>query len=57
MIKKRIIFLLVLVFSLFGVFLTVNSPIVDAATSYYDSISDSATGTTLKSSLRTLISI
>ena len=56
MIKKRIIFLLVLVFSLFGVFLTVNSPIVDAATSYYDSISDSATGTTLKSSLRTLIS-
>ncbi len=56
MIKKRIIFLLVLVCSLFGLFLTVNTPIVDAATSYYNSISDSATGTTLKSSLRTLIS-
>ena len=47
---------LLLVFSLFGVFLTINTPSVDAATSYYNSISDSATGTTLKSSLRTLIS-
>lgn len=56
MVKKKILLLLLLAFSLFLGFLTVEKYEVDAATSYYSSISDSAYGSTLKSALRTLIS-
>ena len=56
MVKKKILLLLFLAFSLFLGFLTVEKYEVDAATSYYSSISDSAYGSTLKSALRTLIS-
>ena len=56
MLKKRIVFLLLLLVSLFGCFYISTDYQVDAATSYYSGISDSAYGSTLKSSLRTLIS-
>lgn len=54
--KKRIVFVLVLVFSLFASFLVFNNNEVEAASSYYSSISDTATGSTLKGQLRSLIS-
>lgn len=54
--KRRILTLLFLLFSLFTTILALSSVEVDAATSYYSGISDSAYGTSLKSSLRTLIS-
>lgn len=56
MLKKRIIFLLLLVVSLFTSVLIITPYEVDAASSYYSSISDNAYGDSLKSSLRTLIS-
>lgn len=56
MLKKRIVFLLLLVFSFFAVVFVTAPYEVDAASSYYSGISDSAYGSTLKSSLRTLIS-
>ena len=54
--KKKFLVLLFLVISFVVVTLSLSDYEVDAATSYYSSISDSAYGTTLKSSLRTLIS-
>ena len=54
--KKKILILLLLVFSFVVSSLLFVDYEVDAASSYYSSISDSAYGTTLKSSLRTLIS-
>lgn len=54
--KKIFLFLLLLVFSFFISVFETPTPEVDAASSYYDNISASAYGTTLKSSLRTLIS-
>ncbi len=54
--KNKILILLLLVFSLFVCVFTFTNNEVNAATSYYSSISDSAYGSTLKSSLRTLIS-
>ena len=53
--KKKILFLLVLICSIFTLVFISNSPSVNAATSYYSSISDTATGTALQLSLRTLI--
>lgn len=55
MLKKKIVFLLLLVFSFFATVLIATPQEVEAATSYYSSISDSAYGNSLKSSLRSLI--
>ena len=56
MIRKKLLTLFLVIFSLFANVIAFSSVEVDAATSYYSSISDSAYGTTLKSQLRTLIS-
>ena len=53
--KKKICLLLVFIFTIFTIAFIANSNNVVAATGYYSSISDTATGTTLKNSLRTLI--
>ena len=53
--KKRIILVLTLIFSIFAVAVISNANTVNAATTYYDKISDTETGATLKQSLRTLV--
>ena len=52
--KNKILILLLLVFCLFASVLSFNTTVI-ASTDYYSSISSSATGNTLKQSLRTLI--
>lgn len=54
--KNKFLLLLLLVFSILVSVVTFNVAKVNAASSYYSSISSSAYGTSLKSSLRTLIS-
>lgn len=53
--KKKILFLIVLLISLFTLFLSSYQTEVIAATNYYSDISDTATGSVLKSELRSLI--
>lgn len=56
MIKKKFLLLILLLVSLFANIFALSSVRVDAATSYYSGISTTASGTTLKSALRSLIS-
>ena len=56
MFKKKILLLIVLLFTLFVSVEVITGYELDAATSYYSGISTSAYGSSLKSSLRTLIS-
>ena len=56
MFKKKFLVLLLLFVGLFANVIALSTVEVDAATSYYSGISTTATGSTLKSQLRTLIS-
>ena len=56
MIRKKLLTLFLVIFSLFANVIAFSSVEVDAATSYYSGISTTATGSTLKSQLRSLIS-